>query len=135
MSLEWLRRVFDPQTREQASGKPSVSAMASAPMKSSRFWSTVSLIRSLCRLLSHTSHKLQPCEIAVFAPLKTAYRENVGCVERGGVNTVGKQHFTSLYSTARETAFSKRNILSGWSESGLFVFNPQSAARYGEAIR
>jgi hypothetical protein len=41
------------------------------------------------------------------------------------VNTIGKQHFTSLYSPARETAFTKRNILAGWSKGGLFPFNPQ----------
>jgi hypothetical protein len=61
----------------------------------------------------------------VFAPLKTAYRDNVERLERGGVNTIGKQHFTSLYSPARETAFTKRNILAGWSKGGLFPFNPQ----------
>jgi hypothetical protein len=29
------------------------------------------------------------------------------------VNTIGKQHFTSLYSPARDVAFTKRNILAG----------------------
>jgi hypothetical protein len=29
----------------------------------------------LCRLPSHTSHKLQPCDVAVFASLKAAYRD------------------------------------------------------------
>ena len=29
-----------------------------------------------------------------------------------------------LYSPARERAFTKRNILAGWSKSGLFPFNP-----------
>ncbi|EDO03049.1 predicted protein [Sclerotinia sclerotiorum 1980 UF-70] len=29
----------------------------------------------LCRLPFHTSHKLQPCDVAVFAPLKATYRE------------------------------------------------------------
>jgi DDE superfamily endonuclease len=48
----------------------------------------------LCRLPSHTSHKLQPCDVGVFGPLKTAYREQVEQLYRGGANTVGKQHFT-----------------------------------------
>jgi hypothetical protein len=59
----------------------------------------------LCRLPSHTSHKLQPCGVGVFAPLKTAYRDEAERVFQGGTNTVGKQHFTSLYSPAREKAF------------------------------
>jgi hypothetical protein len=57
----------------------------------------------LCRLPSHTSHKLQPCDIAVFAPLKAAYREQVERLERGGVNIIGKERFTSLFSPARVT--------------------------------
>jgi hypothetical protein len=44
-------------------------------------------------------------------------------MELGGVNTVGKQHFTYLYSPSREKAFTKRNILGAWRGSGLFPFN------------
>jgi hypothetical protein len=42
-----------------------------------------------------------------------AYRDNVERMERGGVNTIGKQHFTSLYSPVRAAAFTRRNILAG----------------------
>src|SRR2546421_5138710 len=52
-------------------------------------------------VVSHTSHKLQPCDIGVFGPLKVAYRDQVERLYRGGANTVGKEHFTSLYSSAR----------------------------------
>lgn len=61
----------------------------------------------------------------MFAPLKVAYRDNVERLERGGVNTISKQHFTSPYSPAREAAFTKRNILAGWSKGGLSPFNLQ----------
>ena len=44
---------------------------------------------------------------------------------RGGSNTVDKQHFTLLYSRARDAAFTSRNIRSGWSKAGLFPFNPE----------
>ncbi|KAF2004661.1 DDE-domain-containing protein [Amniculicola lignicola CBS 123094] len=54
-----------------------------------------------CRLPPHTSHKLQPCDVAVFAPLKAVYRDEVERLDRGGVNAIGKEHFTSLYSRAR----------------------------------
>jgi hypothetical protein len=39
------------------------------------------------------------------------------------VNTIGKEHFTSVYSPARERAFTKRNITSAWAACGLFPFN------------
>ncbi len=83
----------------------------------------------LCRLPSHTSHKLQPCDVGVFAPLKAAYRDQVERLYRGGANTVDKDHFTSLYSPARERAFTKRNITAAWAASGLFPFNPDRVLR------
>jgi hypothetical protein len=79
----------------------------------------------LCRLPSHTSHKLQRYDVAVFTPLKAAYHDNVERMERGGVNKIRKQHFTSLYSLARAAAFTRRNLLAGWSKGSLFPFNPQ----------
>jgi len=78
----------------------------------------------MCRLPSHTSHKLQPCDVGVFAPLKAAYRGEAERLLRGGANTVGKQHFTSLYSPARIKAFTKKKIMAAWAACGLFPFNP-----------
>lgn len=42
---------------------------------------------------------------------------------------IGKAHFTSLYSPARKTAFTKRNIFAAWAKSGLFPFNPDRVLR------
>jgi hypothetical protein len=83
----------------------------------------------LCRLPSHTSHKLQPCDVSVFTRLKDEYRDEAERLFQGGANTVGKQHFTSLYSHAREKAFTKRNIMAGWAACGLFPFNPDRVLR------
>src|SRR5439155_22874582 len=77
----------------------------------------------LCRIPSHTSHKLQPCDISVFGPLKAAYRDQVERLERGCVGTIGKEHFTYLYSPARNQALTSRNIRAGWAKAGLFPFN------------
>lgn len=62
-------------------------------------------------LFCHTFHKLQSCDIAVFVSLKTVYRDQVERLEREGVNTIDKQHFIYLYSSARKRALTKRNIL------------------------
>jgi hypothetical protein len=82
-----------------------------------------------CRLPSHTSHKLQPCDVGVFAPLKAAYRDEVERLYRGGANTIGKEHFTYLYSPAREKALTPRNIRAGWNRAGLFPFNSDKVLR------
>jgi hypothetical protein len=75
-------------------------------------------------MASHTSHKLQPCDVGVFAPLKAAYRVEAEQLWRGSVNTVGKEHCTALYSCARKEAFTQRNIKAGWAKARLFPFSP-----------
>jgi hypothetical protein len=67
----------------------------------------------LCRLPSHPSHELQPCDVGIFGPLKTAYREEVERLYRGSSNMIGKQHFTLLYNRVRRKALNPRNIRSG----------------------
>ena len=127
ISLEWLKRVFDPQTKERANHKPRVLICdgfgTHETLEILEFVIANNIV--LCRLPSHTSHKLQPCDIAAFAPLKAAYRDEVDRLELGGVGTIGKQHFTYLYSPARERALTKRNILAGWKASGLYPSNPE----------
>jgi hypothetical protein len=127
ISLQWLKLVFDPQTKQRANNKPRVLIWdgfgTHETLEVLEFCFENNII--LCRLASHTSHKTQPCDVGAFGPLKTAYREQVERMELGGVNTVGKQHFTYLYSPAREKAFTKRNILGAWRGSSLFLFNPE----------
>ena len=65
----------------------------------------------------------------MFASLKCAYCNEVEGLFHEGANTVGKQHFTSLYSHEREKAFRKRNILARWAACGLFPFNPDTVLR------
>ncbi|TVY38216.1 hypothetical protein LSUB1_G004229 [Lachnellula subtilissima] len=80
-------------------------------------------------LPSYTSYKLQPYNIAAFAPLKAAYYNQVDRLEQGGINIIGKEHFTSLYYPARERAFTPKNIKAGFAASSLFPFNPDRVLR------
>ena len=83
----------------------------------------------LYRLPSHTSYKLQPYDVVVIASLKVAYHEQVDQLERGGVNKISKQHFTSLFSPAREKAFTLKNIKAGLAVNSLFLFNLDKVLR------
>jgi hypothetical protein len=131
ISLYWVQHVFDPLTRARANGKPRVlisdgfASHESLEVLTFCFQNNI----TLCRLPSHTSHKLQPCDVAVFGPLKTAYREQVELLYRRGADVIGKQHFTQLYSGARTAAMTARNIHSGWSKAGLFPHNPERVLR------
>jgi len=65
----------------------------------------------------------------VFILLKAAYREQVDRLKRRGVNIIGKEHFTILYSPARERAFTFKNIKAGFAVSGLVPFHPKKVIR------
>lgn len=126
ISLHWIQHVFDPQTKARAKGKPRILINDGFGTHESLELMTFCYENNiiLCRLPSHTSHKLQPCDVGVFGSVKTAYRDEVERLHRGGSNMIGKQHFTLLYDRARSKAFSSRNIISGWSKTGLRPFNP-----------
>jgi len=65
----------------------------------------------------------------VFVPLKSAYRERVERLEREDVNTIDKKHFISLYNSARETAFTSKNIKIDFAASELMPFNSDRVLR------
>lgn len=127
LSLQWLKLVFDPQTKERANQKPRVLICdgfgTHETLEILEFCFKNDIL--LCRIPSHTSHKLQPCDVSVFGPLKAAYRDQVERLERGLIGTIGKEHFTYLYSPARREALTFRNIRAGWTKAGLFPFNPE----------
>jgi hypothetical protein len=127
ISLHWIQHVFDPQTKARAGNKPRILISdgfgTHESLELMKFCFENNII--LCRLPSHTSHKLQPCDVGIFGPLKIAYREEVERLYRGGANMIGKQHFTLLYDRARRKAINSRNIISGWSKTGLRPFNPE----------
>ena len=76
ISLYWIQHVFDPATKARANGKPRIlindGFSTHETLEILKYCFENNII--LCRLPSHTSHKLQPCDIGVFSPLKAAYR-------------------------------------------------------------
>ncbi|OQE34400.1 hypothetical protein PENCOP_c018G06625 [Penicillium coprophilum] len=137
ISLHWVEHVFDPQTRDRAGDQPRLLICdgfgTHESLEVMKFCFANRII--LCRLPSQTSHKMQPCDVGVFSPLKTAYRAQVEQACRAGVGTIGKPHFTYLYDRARKEAFTPRNIRSAWSRSGLFPFDPSRVLRDCQASR
>jgi 4-hydroxybenzoate polyprenyltransferase len=75
----------------------------------------------LLYLPPHASHVLQPLDVAVFSPLKTAYRKYLGYATYLNDSSVaGKRNFLECYRRARLDALSASNITSGWKATGLW---------------
>ncbi len=90
--------MFGPQTKEQADQRPRAlirdGFRTNETLEILEYHFENNII--LCRLPSHTFHKLQPCDFGVFAPLKPASRDQVERLYRGDVDLVGKECFTSV---------------------------------------
>ena len=72
ISLQWMKQVFDLQTKIKANKNPRILICdgfgTHETLEILEFCFENNII--LCRLLFHTFHKLQPCDVAVFGPLK-----------------------------------------------------------------
>ena len=80
-------------------------------------------IITLC-LPPHTSHILQPLDVACFSPLKTAYGRLVQDLARRAIFHIDKADFLAMYQQARSAIHSEQNILSGFRATGLVPWNP-----------
>jgi hypothetical protein len=67
----------------------------------------------------HTSHRLQPLDVAVFSPYKKAYRNLLKASFHLGKRAVQKDNFYQFISEARVAAFTPDNIRSGFASTGL----------------
>ncbi|XP_048094591.1 MFS-type transporter clz9-like [Alosa alosa] len=75
-------------------------------------------------LPAHTTHVLQPLDVAVYGSLKAAFSRlagNMGLV-RGDL-VIGKRQFTAVLKYALEEACTPHNIISGFRRTGLFPLN------------
>lgn len=73
---------------------------------------------------AHSSHILQPLDIACFSPLKTAYSRLIQDLARQGIFHLDKTDFLTNYQKVRPVTHSESNILSGFRATGLIPFNP-----------
>lgn len=75
----------------------------------------------LLYLPPHTSHVLQPLDVAIFGPLKQAYHKFLGDLGHMAPDTASrKREFLRCYHKARLEALILLNIKAGWRTSGLW---------------
>jgi len=123
---EWIRKCFEPTTREKANGKKCLLICdghgSHVSPRSIAFCMEHSIETVL--LVPHSSHLCQP--LGIFSSLKRAMSNEMNAIMRYGVPNIKKFEWANSYRVARPKAFMVQNIKSGWSGTGLFPFNRQS---------
>jgi hypothetical protein len=70
-------------------------------------------IIALCMPL-HSSHLLQPLDVACFSPLKRAYGDEISVLARDRIYYINKQTFLPAFKVAFKKAFTKENVCAGF---------------------
>jgi hypothetical protein len=73
---------------------------------------------------AHSSHLLQPLDVACFAVLKKAYGDQIMQQIRCGINHIDKEGFLGIYRQIRPDVFKESTILSAFRATGLIPHNP-----------
>ncbi len=74
---------------------------------------------------AHSSHILQPLDVACFGPLKAAYSRLVQDLARRGIFHLDKTDFLANYQRVRPSIHSESNIIAGFRATGLIPANPE----------
>jgi 4-hydroxybenzoate polyprenyltransferase len=128
--VRWFMGVFIPQTKPKDPNqwrllvldqhKSHITAELTKKAWLHKIW--------LSWLPSHSSHITQPLDIAIFGPLKTYYRQFTrSWASYEATSPHQQQLFLKAYERASLKALSHRNMVSGFSASGLFPINLQKA--------
>lgn len=75
---------------------------------------------------AHSSHLLQPLDVACFAPLKRKYGDAVSGLARNRTHYISKETFLPLFKSAFEQSITKENIQAGFRGAGLVPHDPQA---------
>src|SRR2546423_2470612 len=122
IGLQWLRKVFEPQTQDKACGKMRVLICDSHDSHISEDFIGYCIQCDIILLLlpPHSSHLTQPLDVEVFGPLKKAISALVSQLIQTGISRIQKFEWVQHYSKARSTAIRPSNIYRGWRRSRLF---------------
>lgn len=123
---EWLTTVFEPTTRptEPDSRRLLIMDGHSSHITANVIAFCMEHAIDLLILPPHTSHMLQPLDVSMFQPLKRALATETDFAARLDSGRIPRTEWTSMYIRAREKAFTRANILSGWRATGLQPLSP-----------
>ena len=75
---------------------------------------------------AHSSHLLQPLDVACFAPLKRKYGDVISGLARNRTHYISKETFLPAFKAAFEQSITKENIQAGFRGAGLVPHDPQA---------
>lgn len=122
IAVEWLQKVFIPETKPQAGERRLLLVDGHGSHCTDEFLIECYLNNIFIVFLpAHSSHVLQPLDVAVFGPVKRFYTRELGNRPNDFESLpTANRIFLECYSIAREAGISSKNIRAGWAGSGMW---------------
>jgi hypothetical protein len=82
-------------------------------------------IITLC-MPAHSSHLLQPLDVACFSPLKRKYGDAISALARSRIHHISKETFLPAFKSTFDKIFTPANIRAGFRGAGLAPHDPEA---------
>ena len=73
----------------------------------------------------HSSHLLQPLNVACFSPLKRVYSDEISALARSRIHYINKETFLPAFKATFSKVFTAENVRAGFRGAGLVPHNPE----------
>ena len=126
--LVWLTKLFAPHTKHLGKCLLIIDGHGSHLT-----WDVIDKARELnvelCCLPSHTTHVIQPLDVACYAPLKSHFSritDKIQVLRLGATTnvTVCKTEFSAVFKLAFDETFTPMKCKSAFAACGIYPFNP-----------
>ena len=128
LGLHWLKTIFQRYTSEIAKrGRRLLIVDGHSSHVNLQFIELCDQLRILLLILPpHSTHRLQPLDVSLFAPLARFYTNNLNNLIANslGMISMSKRSFWGVFWPAWKEAFLPINITSGFTKTGIWPFNP-----------
>ena len=128
LGYQWLTQIFDKETKEKARRKWRLLILdGHGSHINMRFINYCDAHKILLAIYPpHSTHTLQPLDVALFKPLSSAYSSQLSkfMEDCQGLTSMTKRDFFRMFWQAWKLSFTPKNILSGFSATGLVPFCP-----------
>lgn len=128
LGFSWLTKVFDPYTKPKV-GKSKRLLLTDGHsshinLRFIDYCDESGII--LIILPPHSTHRLQPLDVGIFAPLANAYSYRIDqfIQSSSGFSRITKRLFWQLFHSAWQSALTLQNIRSAFASPGIYPFKP-----------
>jgi hypothetical protein len=126
IGLDWIQH-FNLHTKDRSTGVKRLLIIDGHESHDSlqfREFCAENHIITLC-MPPHSSHLLQPLDVACFSPLKRAYGNEIEQLVRCHINHITKLEFLPAFRAAFARSFNESNIKAGFRATGLVPHDPE----------